>query len=201
MEKMVMKKINLCRVRLLLIAVICMLLIGCGKENETENEVKEDAEKIIHIVESNDMDALEQLLMGENKVTADAELLDFFSTSESGNNGIITKIVTRDAIKIKKIKDESVIYIFTAPDLSSMFQDAMKEENLTDENFEKYIYNYIDSADETKIEVEVSYTYENNRFEADYYTEEFANAMTGGMISSYQNLIQEVIKENEEETE
>jgi hypothetical protein len=189
MEKMVMKKINLCRVRLLLIAVICMLLIGCGKENETENEVKEDAEKIIHIVESNDMDALEQLLMGENKVTADAELLDFFSTSESGNNGIITKIVTRDAIKI------------TAPDLSSMFQDAMKEENLTDENFEKYIYNYIDSADETKIEVEVSYTYENNRFEADYYTEEFANAMTGGMISSYQNLIQEVIKENEEETE
>ena len=32
----------------------------------------------------------------------------------------------------------------------NIFEDVMKEENLTEESFEEYIYNYIAAAEKTK---------------------------------------------------
>lgn len=61
---------------------------------------------------------------------------------------------------------------------------------------EAFLYKYIENASKNKIVVQIPYTYENNVFAADYSSDEFVEAITGNMIESYQNLIQEMIQEN-----
>lgn len=189
MKKFLSKKILVFSVG----AVLC--LSACGNNNNVEAEAK----KIVEAVEDKDMKAVEQMVLGRDDFMADEELADFFQDSEESNNGIITKIVEQDAIDVKKITEEYIVYEITAPDLSNMFQDVMKEENLTTDSFEEYIYNYIATADKTKIEIEVPYTYENEVFTADYTTQEFLNGITGNLVIAYQDLIQQMLQEYSEE--
>lgn len=189
----VKRKNNLKRLRFFLVTGLgCIWLTACG----ADKEIKEEAEKIVDAVETNDMDTLEQLFFGTDDIAVDEELADFFtSSSTSENDGIIAKIIVQDSIKIKKITDEIIVYEITAPDLSNMLQDAMQEENLTEDSFENYIYSYIEMAEKTKIEVEVPYTCQSDVFIADYTTDEFMNGITGNMMTSYQKLMEEVTSE------
>ena len=70
---------------------------------------------------------------------------------------------------------------------------------MTENNFEEYIYHYIANAEKINTEVEISYSYENGVFKADYLTKEFINGITGNLIIAYQELIQEMIQEREGE--
>lgn len=169
-----------------------LCLSACG----TDKEVEVEAAKIVEAVENKDMKAVEQMIMGTGDFIADEELAGFFTETESENNGIIAKIIAQDSIEMKKVTDEHIVYEISAPELSNIFQDVMKEENITAETFEDYIYNYIETAEKVKIEVEVPYTYENEVFTADYDTSEFMNAITGNLITAYQGLIEQMIQEN-----
>lgn len=192
-NELTIKKSNLKRLRFFLVTSLgCIWLTACG----ADKEIKEEAGKIVDAVESNDMETLEQLFFGTEDIAVDEELADFFTSSAtSENDGIIAKIIAQDSIKIKKITDETIVYEITAPDLSNMLQDAMQEENLTEDSFENYVYSYIETADKTKLEVEVPYTYQNDVFIADYTTDEFMNGITGNMMTSYQKLMEEVTSE------
>lgn len=172
-----------------------LCLSACGNNNNVEAEAK----KIVEAVENKDMKVVEQMVLGKDDFMADEELADFFQDSEERNNGIITKIIEQDTLEVKKITEENIIYEITAPDLSNMFQDVMKEENLAADSFEEYIYNYIAVADKTKIKIEVPYTYENEVFTADYTTQEFLNGITGNLVTAYQDLIQQMLQEYSEE--
>lgn len=148
------------------------------------------------------MDVLSQLVMGMQDIEMDEEVADFFSVSGNENNGIIAHIISQDTMKVKKIEDDVIVYEIIAPELINIFQDAETEENLTEDNFETYIYDYIENADKINIEVAVSYTYTDGIFKANYATEDFINGITGNMIISYQNFIQKMLSEyGEEENE
>lgn len=188
MKKILSKKILVFSVG----AVLC--LSACGNNN-----VEAEAKKIVEAVENKDMKAVEQMVLGREDFMADEELADFFEDSEEGNNGIITKIIEQDAIEVKNIAEGYIVYEITAPELSNMFQDVMKEENLTADSFEAYIYNYIATADKIKKKIEVPYTYENEVFMADYTTQEFLNGITGNLVTAYQDLIQQMLQEYSEE--
>ncbi len=161
-----------------------------------DSEVKKEASKIVQAVENKDMKTVEAIIFGTGDLIADEELAEFFTDSESEGHGIISKIIEQDAIMVKKVTDEHIVYEITAPELSNIFNDVMKEENLTADSFEKYIYNYIDTAEKTKMQVEVAYTYENEVFTAEYSTQEFMDGITGNLITAYQELIQQMIQEN-----
>jgi len=177
----------------LISCVFCMLFFSsCG----VDKKVKVEAEKILKAIENQDMVEVEKILLGTEDFVADEELSSFFQSSESENNGIIAKVVERVTIKIEKITTGYILYEIVAPNLSNMFQAAMKEEGLNADNFEKFIFNYIAAADTIKTKVEVSYTYEGDEVKIDYSTEAFMNALTGNMISAYQELIQLMIQEN-----
>lgn len=179
--------------KLLIVGVACMLcLSACG----TDKDVEAEAGKIVEAVENKDMKTVEAIIFGAGDLVADEELAEFFTSSESEGNGIISKIIEQDYIKVKKVTDEYIVYEITAPELSNIFQAVMKEENLTADNFEEYIYNYIATADKTKIQVEVPYTYEDGVFTADYSKQDFMNGITGNLITAYQDLIQQMIQEN-----
>lgn len=181
--------------KIIAMATMCALcLSACG----TDKKVEEEAQKIVRMVENNDMKSLEKLLFETNELSEDEELSDFFETEdeETDDNGVIAKIVAHDSLKIKKITDDKIIYEINSPNLENMLQDVMANEKVTQENFEKSVYDYIESADMKKVKVDVPYTYENKLFTADYATEEFVNGITGNVMSSYQKLVQEMISEN-----
>lgn len=189
-------KANLKRnmIMLLVATTIAMTTSGCSNDNE----LRTSAEEIANSINDNDMGTLQKLIMGEDDLTYDEELSDFFDTENeedsSSENGIISEIVAQDSIKLKKINDSTIEYEIKAPKLENIFQDALAQ-NLEDSEIEDYLREYIRNADKEKIDVEVSYTYVDGIFEADYETEEFVNALTGNMIKSYQELVQQMIQE------
>lgn len=184
------------KIKVLIIILSCVIcLSACG----TNKDVEAEAEKIVEAVADEDMQTVEAIILGAGDFVTDKELVDFFGDSRSANNGIIAKIIELDSIKIKKITDKHIVYEITAPELSNIFEDVMKEENLKEESFEKYIYNYIVTVEKTKIDVKVPYTYEDGVFTADYSTQNFLNGITGNLIMAYQDLIQQMIQENGEE--
>lgn len=187
---------NFTKKKLLIISLACVLCFSaCG----TNKDVEVEAEKIVEAIVNKDMQTVEEIILGTEDLVIDEELAGFFEDSESANNGIIAKIVEQDSIRVKKITDEHIVYEITAPELSNIFEDVMKEENLTKASFEEYIYNYVAMADKTKIEVKVAYTYEDGVFVADYSTQEFMDGITGNLLTAYQELIQQMIQENGEE--
>lgn len=181
-------------IMLLAATTIAMTISGCSNDNE----LRTSAEEIVNSINDNDMGTLQKLIMGEDDLTYDEELSDFFDIENeedsSSENGIISEIVAQDSIKLKKINDSTIEYEIKAPKLENIFQDAL-DQNLEDSEIEDYLREYIRNADKEKIDVEVSYTYVDGIFEADYETEEFVNALTGNMIKSYQELVQQMIQE------
>lgn len=181
-------------IMLLAATTIAMTISGCSNDNE----LRTSAEEIVNSINDNDMGTLQKLIMGEDDLTYDEELSDFFDIENeedsSSENGIISEIVAQDSIKLKKINDSTIEYEIKAPKLENIFQDAL-DQNLEDSEIEDYLREYIRNADKEKIDVEVSYTYVDGIFEADYETEEFVNALTGNMIKSYQKLVQQMIQE------
>ena len=176
--------------------VFALFFSACGNEKA----VKAEAGKIVEAVENKDVKTLEMLILGTGDFAEDEALSDFFLESESDSNGVIAKIIEQDSIKVKKIEKEAIVYEITAPQLSEMFEAAMQEKDLSSENFEKYIYDYIAAADKIKIEVKVPYTYEDKVFEADYLTKDFINAITGNLVNAYQGLVQKMLEENSGES-
>ena len=87
----------------------------------------------------------------------------------------MSKIIKHDTIEVKKVGKDAITYKITAPDLSNLFSD-MKAGNVTEENIDSFMDDYISDAKMVTNEVDVSYTYENEKFSAEYGTEEFINA-------------------------
>lgn len=175
------------------IVLLIAIFLVPHQENKT---IKKDANIIVEAIENNDMKSLEAIILGKRSLIVDEELTEFFTDSKSEEKGIISRIIEQDSIKVKKVTDEHIVYEILAPELINIFHDVMKEENLTADSFEEYIYNYIVIADKTKIQVEVPYTYVDGVFTADYSTQEFMNGITGYLITAYQDLIQQMIQEN-----
>lgn len=176
--------------------VICLVCTVCLSTCGTDKNIKMQAERIVDAIENGNIKTVETIILGTEGLVVDEDLADFFLESESERTGIISKIIEQDSIKVKKVTDEHIVYEITSPELSNMFEDAMKEKNLTEDTFEGYIYNYIETANKVKIRTEIPYTYEDGVFTANYLTEEFINGITGNLITAYQELIQQMIEEN-----
>ena len=103
-------------------------------------------------------------------------------------------VMREDSIEVKDIGKNTIIYKITAPDLSKLFFD-MKESKVSEENIESYISEYVSNAEKITTEVEISYTNQNGKFSANYRSEEFINALTGNLVTAYQQLMQDAINE------
>lgn len=172
---------------------------GCSNNNALEA----NAEEVVDCINNNDMSTLQKIVM-ENNLLSDDSLSEFFETEIEDDNPdeseIISEIIAQDSIKLKKINDNSIEYELKTPKLENIFQDAL-EQDLEDDEIEDYFREYIRTADKDKCNVEVPYTYNDGVFKADYATEEFVNALTGGMIKSYQELVQKMLQEMGTEVE
>lgn len=153
---------------------------------------------IVDAVENNDISELDSIINGTDELAEDEELADFFETDTEQGNGMMSKIIKYDTIEVEMVGKDAITYKITAPDLSNLFSD-MKAGNVTEENIDSFMDDYISDAKMVTNEVDVSYTYEEEKFSAEYDTEEFINALTGNMVTAYQELIQDVQNEISEE--
>lgn len=188
-----MKKKLIGIIFLCVIGTICYLLCNMQKS------IKAESMKIVEAIEGENIAMLENVLLGRKDFLEDNEWIEFSNSISDGKDGMITKIIEQSSIDVKKITRKYIVYEITAPELSSIFKEAMEEENLTNNNFEEYIYQYIAKAEKINTEVKVEYFYEKRVFQADYLKKEFLNAITGNLITAYQELIQEMIREREGE--
>jgi len=188
--------------------IICILFVwclcACGKDKETDTGVSEEtsieteAEKIVKAVKEKDMTALGNMLTGNDNLEISDELSDMFEESEQVDGGVIAKIMEQVTINVKEISDTHITYEISAPDLTNLFNDVMKEDNFTEDSFQDFVYSYIEDADKTEEEIEVAYTYENKVFVADYFTFDFVNCLTGNLVTAYSELMDDVLKEQQE---
>ena len=170
-----------------------------GKKVQTDiNKVsvsEEDINKIVDIVDSNDVTKLDAIINNENDMAVDKELQEFFVSSDiERGDGLMSLVMREDSIEVKDIGKNTIIYKITAPDLSKLFFD-MKESKVSEENIESYISEYVSNAEKITTEVEISYTNQNGKFSANYRSEEFINALTGNLVTAYQQLMQDAINE------
>ncbi len=183
----------------MLLIAFSVAVSGCSNNNALEA----NAEEIVDCINNNVMSTFQKIVMGNNLLSDDS-LSEFFETEIEDDNpdesGIISEIIAQDSIKLKKINDNSIEYELKTPKLENIFQDAL-EQDLEDDEIEDYLREYIRTADKDKCNVEVPYTYNDGVFKADYATEEFVNALTGGMIKSYQELVQKMLQEMGTEVE
>lgn len=182
------------KIRFYTIFMVSVLLTACG----TDKKIEKQANNIVDAVENNDISELDSIINGTDELAEDEELADFFETDTEQGNGLMSKIIKRDTIEVKKVGDDAITYKITAPDLSDLFND-MRKNNVTEENVDSFIKDYIVKADKVTNEIEVPYTYENGNYSAEYGSEEFINALTGNMVTAYQNLMQDVVNEMDTE--
>lgn len=154
------------KIKLYTILMVSVLLTACG----TDKKIEKQANNIVDAVENNDISELDFIINGTDELAEDEELADFFETDTEQGNGLMSKIIKHDTIEVKKVGKDAITYKITAPDLSNLFSD-MKAGNVTEENIDSFMDDYISDAKMVTNEVDVSYTYENEKFSAEYDTE------------------------------
>lgn len=183
------------KVKIMLLAVAgsaVAALSGCSIVNEYLN-YNDTANQIVGSFESNDMEAINEAIFGEDELSVDEELADYYVEEEG--EGIISQIIAASSIKVKYVDviNKAVIYDVTAPNMQTVLED-MPEEISTEEEFSTYIKEYIANADTTTLSVSVPYTEDGESIVPEYKNPEFINAITGGFMEAYQNAYREMIE-------
>lgn len=161
---------------LLILLAFCLLLSGCGKNDEL---VEEEAGKLIAAFEAHDYYAVTEAVFG-------VEMKD---SEKEGESYFIRDLLERDSVELKKIKKDTVIFAVTAPNMENVLQDYLKEEtNINGKTLEAYLNKRATSSETVTVEVEVPYTVEDKTVQINYRNSEFMNALTGGYTASYQKV-------------
>lgn len=179
----------------ILLAVLICLIFFVTNQNVDKN-LRREANKIVKYINNADIDKLQYIITGVGSVEYDTELEEYFNDTEknSEEKGLIYFIVEEEKAKIKRIDKDYIEYEIEVPDTSNIFED-MNNSDVSNEKIDKYLEEYIKNADKIKVNVKVSYTYVDGKFKADYSTEEFVNAVTGNLVTTYQQMLHEMINE------
>ena len=125
---------NICRMEIdmnkkifLMPTLIIMLfsIPACGKSKE----VKEQADVIVQAVNTDNIADLKNIILKgyTSDIIMDNELSDFFNDSKNEEDGLITKIIEKDNIKVKDVKKDTIIYEIVAPQLDNMIEDILAD--------------------------------------------------------------------------
>lgn len=179
------------RVLALVLTMMMIGISGCGN-----SDAKAEAEAIVTAFEASDTNAVNQIIFDEYDLCVDDELSEIFDAEEE-KSGIISKIIELDTITVKKVSDSEIVYEIEAPDLTKVFEEISADENadMTEEELEQYIINYMKNTDMVKNTVSVPYVLEDGQYCVNYKTEEFINAVTGGLLDAYQSLYEEMLED------
>lgn len=185
------KTIKVVELEIKMEAVVTYTELNSNSGEETTQKIETQAQEITNVIASGDMEKINQIIFDYQELKVDEEI-----DEENSSEGILKKIFTKDSIQVKKINEDTIEYEIKAPNLSHIFEEITENENIsTDEAFKEYLMNYIDKAENKKITISVPYTVKDGKILANYKDKEFINAITGGLLESYQKMYQSMIDE------
>lgn len=185
----------------LIIVTIYITLMGCAG---TREEVSANAEKIGIIIENGDIDEISNLIFGIEESETISGLEEIIGTggTDTKQEGILNDIFQRNTIKVGNISENTIEYEIEAPNLQEIFVEILNnKEILSEEQLLLYMKEYVAQAQLRKVTVAVTYTIENKEIVIDYQNQEFIDGITGGLLSAYQQLYQDMINEYMKEME
>lgn len=185
--------------KVLCLLFVSVLFVGCGKVAKENERVFEYAEEIENEIISGDIDEITKKIFGVNKLEIDEELEDILKDDFEQNNsesGILEEIFKRDTIKVNKIDEQNIEYDIEAPNLLNIFIDIPEDKQIINEDdFYAYLMGYIKKAKTEKFIVSVPYSIVDEDIVVDYQNIEFINAITGNLLSAYQQYYDDMMSE------
>lgn len=175
---------------LTVIAVLTFVVLG---QSVRKKEIREQAEEVVaaftfgEIYEINEYlfdDGQKTELLSEGEVPASAARVD--------RDIALEKYFLYVTLEVGAVDGETVTYHVTAPDMSGFFESCMERpEEYQKEGIAGYFLAFAGQAPTAEKDVTLDYTYENSVFKADYTSENFTDAVMGGLVQGYQECLKE----------
>lgn len=171
---------------------IC-ICTGCGKDTKIATEY---AQRTADIVESGNMKKINELIFGYQESDVDNKIEAFIGTSQEEDSGILKDIFKKCSLEVLEISKDEIKYEIESPDLKGIFEElGENESNLSETEFAGKVKQYIEQAKCRKRTVNIPYMIADGKVFANYRNEEFINAITGGLLESYQKFCQQMLEE------
>ena len=155
------------------------------------------ASEIVIAFETDDIEKINDIIFANNKVILDENFGVSFDDTEVANtelkNGILSEIFSYVDITCDSVDSQQFVYTIESPDMSRVFDNAF--ELTTADKLVEHIRDYAKEAKTVKNNVTVTYVNNQGDIIADYQTEEFINAITGGLAEEYKKVYTQYINE------
>lgn len=186
------KRKSACRLVMaaVLIVVAGILLRSWYLKSMKREKVREYASEAATIIMDGDMRQIQRIIFGYEE----SEQADNLEEEEDGQQGILQALFSRDKIEVKEIKKSEIIFEIIAPDMSKVFAEMNEENVYLQDDFSEYIHSCILQAETMESRVSVPYRIEDGAVIADFKSEDFMNAVTGGLLQSYETMLQTMIE-------
>lgn len=175
------------------IPVISQLIDRITKSSAEE----EFAFEIVTAFKTNDIEKINDIIFLDDKVVLDENFgVSFDDTKETNielKNGILSEIFSCVDITCDSVDSQQFVYTIESPDMSGVFDNAF--ELKTADELVEHIRDYAKKAKTVKNNVTVAYVNKQGEIIADYQTEEFINAITGGLADEYKKVYTQYINE------
>lgn len=189
-----MKRVTYVVVLICIVAICCT---GCVKNAE---QVEEDAQNVIEAFSSGDMEQINAVIFNMQELKNDEELNEILAEEKVlEEEGLLSAIFKQDKIILEKVHRDTIEYEIIAPDMSNFFQDLEKRQNkLTENELLEYAKDYLHASKKEKFVVNVPYEISEENVIINYQSEEFINAITGGLVDAYKQVYKESLKRYKE---
>ena len=175
----------------LIVLILAILLLGAYFLSKERKSVKEYAENVVEIFQNGNKEKIDELVFGYQELAMEDE-----NQEEGEKEGILAKIFKNISIKVKRITGKEIQYEISSPDLSTFF-DTLEKENkmLSAAEMESSLDKLIKEAQRKEYVVSIPYEKKNGKIIATYRTEEFVNAITGGLLQGYKEIYAKMLEE------
>lgn len=175
----------------LIVLILAILLLGAYFLSKEHKSVKEYAENVVEIFQNGNKEKIDELVFGYQELSMEDE-----NQEEGEKEGILAKIFKNISIRVKRITGKEIQYEISSPDLSTFF-DTLEKENkmLSASEMESSLDKLIKEAQRKEYVVSIPYEKKNGKIIATYRTEEFVNAITGGLLQGYKEIYTKMLEE------
>jgi len=194
-----MKKIG----KILLVGMMIFSLLtlsACGEEGSKEKEILTKVGEVANSVIDKSVAGWTEIILPYMGIDVNQlkEMLpgaDLNSDDITNNeSGLLSKIMKKTKVKFLKVDKEHITYEVTAPDMSHVFQDLIADKPLSKEAYNLYMDAYINNTPLVTTELALTYSFTGGKLNVDFGTKAFANALTGNVSKSYEELIGSIKK-------
>lgn len=153
------------------------------------------ATEIVNAFNNNDMSKINDIIFNNNSLSIDDNIGATFEDNETkeSNKGVLSIIFAETHLTLIRVENNKFVYEVEAPDMNGVFDNISSIQ--TQDELIKHIEKYAKDAKHKKSEVSIEFIEKDDSFIADYKTEEFINAITGGLVNEYKGIFTQYMDE------